>query len=420
MKTPAALRAFRHPNFRLFFIGQSGSMIGTWMQQIAVSWLVYRLTGSALMLGLVGFASNIAYLVVSPVVAIYIDRYDRRRLLMAAQGACALLSLLLAALTFLGIVSAWHIIAIMLAIGVATALETPTRHAFILELVEHKENLPNAIALNASLFQMARFVGPALAGIFIAAFGEAWCFVVNALSYAWILLILTRIKTMPRPQPAQRRDWAEDLRAGFRFVFGIMPLRRLVIMLGVVSVFVASYQMLMPLVAAQVFGGDSSTFGFLIGCSGLGALCGSLYLAGRKRVPGLGRFVAAGPLVSGTGLVLIAQTSTAPFGMACMLLIGFGIIITAASTNTLLQSVADEDKRGRVVGIYVMVFLGMQPLGNLAAGALANAVGAQNALLLNGLVAIGVSLWFIAGYGAWRRAMRPIYERAGLLEQRTG
>ncbi len=412
---PAALGAFRHPNFRLFFLGQSGSMVGTWMQQIAVSWLVYRLTGSALLLGLVGFASNIAYLVVSPVAAIFADRYDRRRMLMAAQGASSLLCALLATLTFLEVITAWQIIVIMLAIGVATALETPTRHAFILELVEHKENLPNAIALNASLFQMARFIGPALAGVFIAAFGEAWCFTVNALSYAWILLILSRIRTKPRARSTSKRDWAEELRVGFRFVFKTMPLRRLIIMLGVVSVFVQSYQMLMPLVADQVFGGGSSTFGFLIGCSGLGALCGSLYLAGRQRVPGLGRFVAAGPLISGIGLTLISQASTAPLGMACMLLIGFGIIITAASTNTLLQSVAEEDKRGRVVGIYVMIFLGMQPLGNLAAGALADALGAQHALLVNGLVAVGVSSWFIAGYAAWRKAMRPLYERAGLL-----
>jgi MFS family permease len=418
MQTPAALRAFRHPNFRLFFIGQSGSMIGIWMQQIAVSWLVYRLTGSALLLGIVGFASNIAYLFVSPVAAIFADRYDRRRMLMAAQSVSAALCALLATLTFLEVVTAWQIIVIMLAIGVATALETPTRHAFILELVERKENLPNAIALNASLFQMARFIGPALAGVFIAAFGEAWCFVVNALSYAWILLILSRIRTAPRPRSTERRDWVAELRAGFGFVFGLMPLRRLVIMLGATSVFVSSYQMLMPLVAAQAFGGNSRTFGFLIGCSGLGALCGSLYLAGRTRVPGLGRFVAAGPLVSGIGLALISQTANAGFGMACMLLIGFGIIITAASTNTLLQSVADEDKRGRVVGIYVMIFLGMQPLGNLAAGALADTMGAQHALLVNGLVAIGVALWFIAGYGAWRRAMRPLYERAGLLDER--
>ena len=417
MTLPAALRAFRHPNFRLFFIGQSGSVIGTWMQQIAVSWLVYRLTGSALLLGLVGFASNIAYLVVSPLAAIFADRYDRRRMLIAAQGVSATLCALLATLTFLEVVTAWQIIIIMLAIGVATALETPIRHAFILELVEHRDNLPNAIALNASLFQMARFIGPALAGIFIASFGEAWCFVINALSYTWIVLILSRMKTKPRTPSAAKRDWVAELRVGFHFVFGTMPLRRLTIMLGVASIFLSSYPMLMPLIADQVFGGGSSTFGFLIGCSGLGALCGSLYLAGRQRVPGLGRFVAAGPLIAGTGLALISQTGAAPLGMACMVLIGFGIIITAASTNTLLQSVADEDKRGRVVGIYVMIFLGMQPLGNLAAGAFADALGAQHALLLNGLIAISVSVWFIAGYDTWRRAMRPLYERAGLLER---
>ena len=249
MTLPAALRAFRHPNFRLFFIGQSGSVIGTWMQQIAVSWLVYRLTGSALLLGLVGFASNIAYLVVSPLAAIFADRYDRRRMLIAAQGVSATLCALLATLTFLEVVTAWQIIIIMLAIGVATALETPIRHAFILELVEHRDNLPNAIALNASLFQMARFIGPALAGIFIASFGEAWCFVINALSYTWIVLILSRMKTKPRTPSAAKRDWVAELRVGFRFVFGTMPLRRLTIMLGVASIFLSSYQMLMPLIA---------------------------------------------------------------------------------------------------------------------------------------------------------------------------
>lgn len=414
---PPVLRAFRHRNFRLFFIGQSGSMIGTWMQQIAVSWLVYRLTGSALLLGLVGFASNIAYLVVSPVAALFSDRYDRRRLLIAAQSVSAVLSLLLAVLTFIEIITVWQVIVIMLAIGVFTALETPTRHAFLLELVEHKENLPNAIALNASLFQMARFVGPVLAGVFLAAFGEGWCFIVNALSFGWIVLILLRIRTTPRLRSTVRPDWVEELSVGFRFVFGSMPLRRIVLLLGVASIFVSSYQMLMPLIAAQTFGGDSSTFGFLIGFSGLGALCGSLYLAGRQRVPGLGRFVAAGPLVSGIGLALLSLTSTVSLGMTCMLLIGFGIIITAASTNTLLQSVADEDKRARVVGIYVMIFLGLQPIGNLAVGALAQAIGAQHALLLNGLVAISFALWFIAGFGAWRRAMHPLYERAGLLDR---
>lgn len=390
------------------------------MQQIAVSWLVYRLTGSALMLGLVGFASNIAYIVVSPVAALLSDRHDCRRLLIAAQSINAVLSLLLAALTFLDLISAWQIIVIMLAIGVATALETPTRHAFVLELVEHKQNLPNAIALNASLFQMARFVGPALAGVFIAAFGEGWCFIINTLSFVWIVFILLHIRTTPRRRSTARRDWVEELAAGFGFVFGSMPLRRIVLLLAAVSIFVASYQMLMPLVAAQTFGGDSTTLGFLIGCSGLGALGGSLYLAAREQVPGLGRFVAAGPLVAGVGLVLLSLASTLPLGMVCMLFVGFGIIITAASTNTLLQSVANEDQRARVVGIYVMIFLGLQPLGNLATGALADALGAQNALLLNGLVAIGVSLWFITGYAAWRREMRPLYEQAGLLARRSG
>ncbi len=418
MKTPAALRAFRHRNFRWFFIGQSGSMIGSWMQQIAVGWLVYRLTGSALLLGIVGFASNIAFLVVSPVASVFTDRYDRRRLLIAAQGISAILSMLLATLTFLHVINAWHIVVIMLGIGVATSLETPTRHGFLLELVEHRENLPNAIALNASLFQMARFIGPALAGVFLAAFGEAWCFVVNALTYCWVMAILLRMRTAARPVSGPRPDWRRELRAGFSFVFGAMPLRRLVMVLGATSIFVSSYPMLMPLIAAQTFGGDSSTFGFLIGAAGVGALCGSIYLAGRTRVPGLGRFVAAGPLVAGIGMMLLSVTHAAAMGMACMLLIGFGVIITAASANTLLQSLADEDKRGRVVGIYVMVFLGLQPIGNLATGALADAIGAQHALLVNGLVAGTVALWFIAGYGGWRRAMRPLYEHAGLLEKK--
>jgi MFS family permease len=419
MRTPAALRAFRHRNFRWFFIGQSGSMVGSWMQQIAVGWLVYRLTGSALLLGIVGFASNIAFLVVSPVASIFTDRYDRRRLLIAAQSVSAVLSMLLAALTFLHVINAWHVVVIMLGIGVATSLETPTRHAFLLELVEHKENLPNAIALNASLFQMARFIGPALAGVFLAAFGEAWCFVVNTLTYCWVMVILMRIRTAPRNAHKPRSEWRGELRAGFGFVFGSMPLRRLVTILGATSIFVSSYPMLMPLIAAQTFGGDSKTFGYLIGSAGVGALCGSIYLAGRTRVPGLGRFVAAGPLVAGSGLMLLSVTHAAALGMACMMLIGFGVIITAASTNTLLQSLADEDKRGRVVGIYVMVFLGLQPIGNLTAGALADAMGAQHALLVNGLVASGFALWFIAGYNGWRRAMRPLYERAGLLEKKA-
>lgn len=409
------LRALRHRNFRVFYAGMAISVFGTWMQTVGASWLVYQLTGSAFLLGLVAAAQQLPMLVLGPIAGVWADRVDRRRLLVATQVVALLQAALLAALTFAGAVTVTHVVLVSLVLGLTVAIETPTRQAFLLELVESKEDLPNAIALQSTMFNSARLVGPTLAGFVVAGFGEAWCFVLNALSYFGILAAYTAIRVGPRERRARPAHLAAELAAGFRWVFGLMPARRRILLIAGVSFFSAPWQPLMPIVAAERFGGDSRTLGMLIGAVGGGALCGTLFLALRSSVLGLGRMIAGASVAAGVGLTLFAIAPWLPLAALGLPVLGFGVIVAGASTNTILQTVADEDLRARVISIYVTVFLGMGPIGNFLAGAIAERIGARWTLFAYGLALTACAAAFVHGYAAWRVAMREVYARLGMI-----
>ncbi len=408
------LRGFQHRNFRLFFIGQSLTMIGTWMQYIAISWLMYRLTGSAFMLGITGFALQIPILLVSPFAGVWVDRYNRRKLLLLTQTLALAQALALAALTFSGLIQVWHILAISLFLGTVNAFANPTRGTFLLEMVESKENLPNAIALNSLIMNSARFVGPSIAGGVLAFAGEAWCFLLNALSYLALMLALWMMRVRPAAAPSGHAHWFEELKQGFRYAFGFLPSRRLLLLVAAVSITTSPYQYMMPIFAGEVFGGDSRTLGLLISGAGLGAFAGTAYLAGRAPLRGLSRIIIAASFSAGLGLMLFSQSRLLWLSLILMLPIGFGLIVTATSTNTILQTIADEDKRGRIVAIYGMCFLGAAPIGNFVAGSVASRIGAPSTLLVFGALCCLAALAFALRREEWRAAIRPVYRRLGV------
>lgn len=410
------LRGFQHRNFRLFFIGQTLSMTGTWMQHIAISWLMYRLTGSAFMLGLTGFALQIPMLLVSPFAGVWVDRFNRRRLLLLTQTLALAPAVLLAALTSSGMIEAWHIIALSLFLGTVNAFDNPSRGAFLLEMVETKEHLPNAIALNSMIMHSARFVGPSIAGVVLTYAGEAACFMLNALSYLALIVALLMMRVKPTVPRARHTHWIEGLKQGFGYAFGFLPSRRLLLLVAAVSLTTFPVQQLMPIFAREVFGGDARTLGLLISASALGALCGTAYLANRTSLAGLSRVIITAGLCAGIGLALFSQSRLLPLSLALMLPVGFGLFATATSTNTILQSIADEDKRGRVVSIYSMCFIGMAPVGNFIAGSIASHIGAPLTLLIFGALCTLAALAFALRLQSWRAAIRPVYRRMGLVK----
>jgi MFS family permease len=413
-----ALRALRHRSFRVFYTGQGLSLLGTWLQTVATSWLVYRLTGSAFMLGLVAGAQQIPMLFLAPVAGVWADRLDRRKLLMVIQTLCAVQALALAALTFAGLVTVWHVVGFALLLGMLNAFETPTRQAFLLEMIGTKEDLPNAIALQSMLFNGARFVGPTIAGLVLAAAGEAVCFLLNGLSYVAVVAAYWLIRVHPRARAASPATWWQELHAGFRYAFGSVATRRLIALLAALSCFSAPWMSLMPIYAAETFAGDSRTLGVMVSAVGLGALVGTAFLAMRPNVRGLGRVIATCALVAGAALTAYAVSHWLWFSLAALALFGFGLIAAVASTNTVLQTLADEDKRGRIISIYVMTFLGIAPLGNLVAGTVAERIGVHWTLAGCGVALFAAAAWFALTLDSWRRAVRPIYARQGIVSDR--
>ncbi len=379
-------RALKHRNFQLFFSGQFVSLTGTWMQSVAQSWLVYRLTGSVVLLGLIGFASQIPVFLLAPIGGAIADRYNRRRILIITQTAAMLFAFVLAILTLTETVQVWHLFVIAALFGIANAFDIPTRQAFAVDMVG-KEDLVNAIALNSSMFNGARIVGPAIAGLLVAAIGEGWCFFLNALSYVAVIggLILMKINIEIRPKVGSALS---NIAEGFGFVAKTSPVRALLLLLGLVSLMGMPYAVLMPIFADKILGGGSSTLGFLMGASGFGALIAALSLAARKEVFGLGRWVAFAS--GGLGLSLILFSFSTVFWLSALLLIpvGFSMMTQMAASNTLVQSMVPDNLRGRVMSVYAMMFMGMAPLGALMAGVLANHLGAPNTVALGGFICI--------------------------------
>jgi MFS family permease len=412
---PRLTRALSSRNFRLFFGGQSVSLVGTWITRIATSWLVYRLTGSALLLGIVGFCGQIPTLLLAPFAGVLVDRWNRRRILVVTQALSLAQSAALAVLTLAGIITVTDILVLQLAQGVINAFDTPARQAFVIEMVEDRAHLPNAIALNSSMVNASRIIGPSIGGIIIAAVGEGWCFAIDAVSYVAVIASLFAMRLAERSMPPRTARMVEELATGYRYVTGFMPVRSALLLLALVSVMGMPYTVLMPAVASGVLHGGPHTLGFLMTASGAGALGGALYLASRTSVLGLGRAMAVAAATFGAGLVAFALSRAMWLSMLVLPVVGAGMMITMASTNTILQTVVEEDLRGRVMAFYTMAFLGTAPIGSLLAGVAADRIGAPRTILLGGLACIAAGGWFALRLPRLRELVRPIYVERGIL-----
>jgi MFS family permease len=387
-----ALRALRHRNFQLFFSGQLISLIGTWMQSVAQSWLVYRLTGSALLLGSVGFASQVPVFLFSPLGGIAADRINRRYIVITTQIAAMLLALILAALTLLGKVQVWHVFVLASLLGVVNAFDIPGRQSFLVEMVG-RDDLMNAIALNSSMFNGARVIGPAIAGILVAKFGEGWCFFGNGVSYIAVIvgLLLMRVQA---PVRAAMASPLEHMMEGFRFVNETAPIRALLLLLGLVSLVGMPYVVLMPIFADQILHGGARGLGILMGATGVGALLGALTLAFREGVKGLGRWVAWCCAGFGASLVVFATSHRFWLSVVLLLPVGYTMMLQMACSNTLIQVMVPDALRGRVMAVYSMMFMGMAPIGALLGGALAERLGAPITVGVGGLACLVGACWF--------------------------
>jgi MFS family permease len=414
VRPPHGLRALRHRDFRLFFAGQGVSQIGTWLQLIATSWLVYRLSGSTFLLGLAAFAMQIPFLVLTPVAGVFVDRLDRRRVLIATNSVAALQACAMFTVVAAGVVQPWHLIAGNLVLGIVNACDAPARQSLLIQLVGGgRADLPSAIALNSAMMNSARFIGPMLGGALIAAFGERWGFGANALSYLAMLLALSRIASVsPRYVPAER-GWRRQLAAGARYAYGFLPARSALLLLTATSVTVGSYIALMPWFAREVFHGDSGMLGLLMSSAGIGAVSGMLYLAMRGSIRGLFGLLAWTSSAAGAALCLFAVSPTLWLALPALYVVGFGLMLTAASTNTVLQSIVPDELRGRVASLYVMSFIGMTPIGALAAGWIAERAGPPLTLFVCGVIAMAAAALYARRLPAIRRAIRPVYEKLG-------
>jgi MFS family permease len=415
-RLPRSFRALRHRNFRLFLAGQVVSLIGTWMQQLALGWLVYRMTRSPFLLGLVGFAGQAPSLVLSPVAGVLADRWNQRHMVLVTQSLSLLQAAALSILVLTGRVDVWHVVVLSLFLGLVNAVDTPVRQAFLVQMVGGREDLANAIALNSTTFNAARLVGPAIGGALIARLGEGLVFLLNALSYIAVIAALLAMKAppAPAPPPGDAALWS-NLREGVRYVAGFAPIRSILLLAGLVSLAGTPYTVLMPVFATDVLHGDAHTLGFLMGAVGIGALAGALTLAARKSVRGLGLVIVAAVTTFGAGLVAFSASRVLWVSLVLLLGCGWGLMVQMASCNTILQTIVDDDKRGRVMSFYAVAVMGTLPIGSLLAGALAARIGAPRTVAVGGATCLVAALAFARSLPALRAQIRPIYARLGIL-----
>ncbi len=410
-----AWRALRHRNFKLFFFGQSISLIGTWMTRLATSWLVYRLTHSALLLGVVSFAGYIVSFALGPFAGVWVERLNRRKLLVWTQAAAAVQSLALAALTLAHVITLWEIIALTVLQGLINAFDMPARQSFLVQMVEDRNDLSNAIAINSSMANGARLIGPALAGLVIAAVGEGWCFLVDGVSYFAVIASLLLMRIKPLNIRRNATSMLEQMREGWDYVRTFRPIRSILLLFALISLMGYSYAVLLPVFAGQVLHGGPATLGWLTGASGIGALVSSLSLAVRKSVVGLARMLQIAIAILGGALILFGLSHTLWLSLVLMAFVGFGMIQGASVSNTIIQSLVPEDKRARVMSYYSTAFFGAAPFGSLLAGALGHRIGAPHSVILTGAFCVAGSLWFTLELPKVRAVMRPIYQEMGLL-----
>lgn len=414
-----ALRALQYRNYRLFFGGQSFSLIGTWMQQLALGWLAYDLTNSAFLLGIISFAGMIPTLAVSPLAGVFSDRWNRYHILIATQSLSMLQALLLAVLTLTGTIKYEYIVALAIFLGIVNAFDIPARQSFVIDIVEKKEDLGNAIALNSLMFNGARLIGPSIAGILIGLAGEGTCFLLNSLSYGGILAALAAIK-VPRRESRPATRVLQGLREGFTYAFGFAPIRYILLQLAIISMMGMPYAVLMPVFARDILLGGPGTLGILMACSGTGALVGAIYLAARKSILGLGKWIVYGSSLFGCAIIAFSLSRFIWLSAALMLVSGFGMIIQMASSNTILQTIVEEDKRGRVMSFFALAIMGTSPLGSLFAGYLGEKIGVVYTLIISEFICIAGAMIFAGRLPEIRDKIRPIYKSMGIVGPEPG
>jgi MFS family permease len=407
------LRSLRHRNFQLFFSGQMISLIGTWMQNIAQAWLVYRLTGSSLLLGLVGFAGQIPVFLLAPLGGMVADRWNRHRVIIGTQTTALILAFILAALTLLHIIRVWEIVLLASLLGAVNAFDIPARQAFLIDMVG-REDLMNAIALNSSMFNGARVIGPAIAGLLVAWIGEGWCFFANAVSYIAVIIGLLLMKLGPLRQTAKETSPLEHIAEGFRFVQSTAPILALMLLIGLVSLVAVPYTVLMPIFADRILHGGARGLGILMGATGIGALLGALTLAARRGVHGLGRWAGFSAMSFGVSLILFSFSKWFLVSVFMLVPVGYSMMLQMSCCNTLIQAMVPDELRGRTMAVYTMMFMGMAPMGSLLAGTLADRIGAPWTVAIGGLGAVIGSILFLRKLPKLRFEARQLIVKQGI------
>jgi len=418
MEIRSVLRALKYRNYKLFFSGQIISLIGTWMQQIALSWLVYSMTGSAFILGVVGFSSQVPTFILAPFAGVLIDRWDKHKIIIITQTLFMLIAFLFAFLIYSGLIQVWHIILLNILAGFINGFDMPARQSFMIEIVEKREDLGNAIALNSSVFNAARLVGPSVAGLFIAAVGEAACFLINGISFIAVIIALFAMKIKPFvPADNKEKNVFAGLKEGANYTFGFQPIRSLILLIALMSLWGMPYTVLMPVFAKDILHGGAHTLGFLMGAVGVGAFSGAIYLASRKSVLGLGKLIVTAGILFGIGLILFSQSQSIYFSLLFLTITGASMMMQSASCNTILQTIVDDKMRGRVMSFYTMSFAGMMPFGSLISGSMASALGAPETLTIGGIICIIGGIIFAFQLKTIRKLVAPIYRKIGIIPE---
>jgi len=398
-------------------MGQGVSLIGTWMQQVSMSWLVYRMTNSAFLLGLVGFTSLFPVFILSPLTGVVADKHNRRKILIITQIASMVQALVLAFLVLSDLIQVWHILLLSCLLGLVNSFDVPARQSFVIDMVENKNDLSNAIALNSTMFNSARLIGPSIAGILIAVLGEGVCFLLNGISYLFVILALVLMKINYKKHAEHEAPILLGLKHGFKYVSSSIPIKYILLLLGMMGLLGMQYVVLMPIFATKILGGGPHTLGFFMAATGIGALTGSLHLASRKNILGLGKIIAFSPALFGISLICFSFSHYLPLSLVMMFITGFALIRQTTSSNTVVQMIVDDDKRGRVMSLFAMAFIGMSPFGSLLIGSIADKIGAPNALIISGVCCILGSLLFVKNLPKIRKHLRPIYVKKGIIQE---
>ena len=412
-------RSLRYKNYRLFFAGQSISLIGTWMQRIATPWLVYSLTDSVFLLGVVGFAGQIPTFLIAPFAGVMVDRWNRYTILVITQFLAMIQAFILAFLFFNKSIEVWHILVLSVSLGCINAFDMPARQSLVIDMIDRKEDLGNAIALNSSMVNGARLIGPSIAGVLISLTGEGSCFLLNGISYLFVILFLLMMHITPGKARAHPLNVMQEMKQGFTYTLGFAPIRYIILLLALVSLMGMPYTVLIPVFAKSILHGGSHTFGFLMGASGIGALIGAYYMASRKTVIGLVNLIPWFAAVFGLGLITFSLSRYFVLSIGLMLVTGLGMMMQMTTSNTIIQTIVDDDKRGRVMSFYTMAFMGTAPFGSLLAGALASRIGAPGTLMIGGAACIAAAILFFRKLPELKALIKPVYIRKGILPKET-